>query len=211
MRARCLIVMARVPKLGQVKTRLAASIGQAAALAAHRRMLRTTLGLRAGAQVDEAMLCIAGQDESAECARLARRYGFRLAAQSGEGLGARMRAACQAPLRAGSLVVLVGCDLPALHGSDINAAFDALDTHDAVIAPTEDGGYGLVGLARDIPELFAEQSWGDSQVMQRSRAALSAASARWCELRMLWDVDDEAGYQRWQQTIRQQGEADAVG
>jgi rSAM/selenodomain-associated transferase 1 len=205
MRARCLIIMARVPRLGQVKTRLASAIGSEAALAAHRQMLLAAMALRNSVQVDEAVLCISGQDDVGECLRLARKHGFVLAAQSGEGLGARMQAAMQAPLQADRLVVLIGCDLPALQATDISDAFDSLQAHDAVFIPTEDGGYGLIGLAREIPQLFAEQSWGDAHVMQRSRAVLRSVSARWHELRTLWDVDDEAGYRRWQ-AIRQRGE-----
>lgn len=202
MRARCLVVFARVPRLGAVKTRLAKDIGEAQALDAYRCMLTSTLALRKGVQVDQAVLCLEGQDDQQECLRLASTYDFELALQVQGHLGARMQAACAGPLAAGSVVVLVGCDLPTLQAKDLNDAFDALATHDAVIAPTEDGGYGLVGLSRAIPDLFAEQCWGGAQVMGRSRLALRNASASWQELRTLWDVDELSGYLRWQASVK---------
>ncbi|MEI7446264.1 MAG: DUF2064 domain-containing protein, partial [Burkholderiales bacterium] len=68
---------------------------------------------------------------------------------------------------------------------------------DAVLAPAEDGGYALVGIARPIPGLFDGVDWGSDRVLAATRDRLRAAAARWTELRTVWDVDVEADLRRW--------------
>jgi len=190
------IVFARVPVLGQVKTRLAARVGDVRALELHRRMLAHSLSVAhdSGRAVE---LCIAGADAEGECAALAQRHGALLTAQVGRDLGMRMRGALERALSGGDPAVLVGCDCPALTVGDVEAAFAALATHDAVFSPTEDGGYVLVGIRRALAGLFEGPLWGTPQVMEQTRARLAAAGARWCELRTLWDVDRVEDLERW--------------
>jgi len=72
----------------------------------------------------------------------------------------------------------------------------ALQSHDAVVGPAEDGGYVLVGLARDV-EAFDGVRWSTADVMTQTRAKLAASGARWTELPMLWDIDNRADLARW--------------
>jgi len=195
---RRLIVFARVPRLGQVKTRLAAGIGDEAALAAYRRMLARALATAASVGVDSLELCIAGEDGDGECAALARTHGAILSTQRGPDLGERMREALSRALAEGCLAVLIGCDAPCLTPGDLRAAFEALAGHDAVFAPTEDGGYALVGCRRDAPEAFASIAWGGPTVMAETRDRLRAAGLSWSELRTVWDVDEQVDLARWQ-------------
>jgi len=160
--------------------------------------LSDALSTCASSPASRTVLCIDGDDSAGECASLAARFGAGLARQLQGSLGERMHAALAAELRAGGLPVLVGCDCPSLERADLHAAFQALGSADAVFAPTEDGGYGLVGLRRELPAAFDGPRWGSDTVMDATRASLRAAGARWVELRTLWDVDDEAGYRRWQ-------------
>ena len=195
-----LIVFARVPILGRVKTRLAASIGDEAALAVHRALLATTLERAVEASPGELELCIDGDDPHGECAALARASGARLRRQSGASLGERMDEALTRALGDGCLPVLVGCDAPALKADDLHAAFEALAQVDAVFAPAEDGGYALVGCSRPIAEAFRAIDWGSPTVMAETRVRLTGAGIGWCELRTLWDVDDAEDLRRWQAT-----------
>lgn len=191
------IVFARVPALGKVKTRLAAHVGDDRALALYRRMLAHSLRVArdSGRAVE---LCIAGADVEGECAAQARDHGARLTAQIGHDLGARMRGALERVLQdGGGPAVLIGCDCPALAVEDLLAAFAALGGHDAVFSPTEDGGYVLVGLRRALAGLFEGPQWGTSQVMAQTRARLAASGAPWHELRTLWDVDRVEDLARW--------------
>lgn len=192
-----LIVFARVPVLGRVKTRLAASIGAEAALSAYRELRAETLALAHASGFAQRELCIDGDDEAGECATLARACGARLVRQQGALLGERMHEALSRALGEGCLPVLIGCDAPSLRADDLHAARDALQEADAVFAPAEDGGYALVGCRCPIGEAFRDIEWGGPSVMAQTRARLQAAGRVWRELRTVWDVDDLAGFRRW--------------
>ena len=164
----------------------------------HRVLLEHALDVAAGVPAAAGELWIAGEDIRGECAALASRHGLRLERQSGGDLGARMNAALCAALRGGRLPVLIGCDCPPLDVRDVEDALDALERFDAVFAPTEDGGYALVGVARELPRVFEGLAWGGSEVMTETRRRLRAQAVRWQELRTLWDLDDATDYARWQ-------------
>ena len=76
---------------------------------------------------------------------------------------------------------------------------DKLRLGNVVIAPAEDGGYVLVGLARPAPMLFDGIAWGSSAVMGQTRSKLAQAGVRWKELATYWDVDRPEDYARLQQ------------
>ena len=202
-RPRRLIVFARLPVPGRVKTRLAATVGDAAALDVHLRLVDAVVSLATRAAVDERELRYAapadGSDARAlQLPRALAAAGWRVGAQAGADLGARMHVALCDALAAGRLPVLVGSDCPSLRTDDVDAAFDALAAHDAVLAPAEDGGYALVGIARPLPDAFRDIGWGGPGVMAATRERLAAAGARVAELRTVWDVDTEADLRRWE-------------
>ncbi|MFM1989606.1 MAG: Phosphoenolpyruvate guanylyltransferase [Pseudomonadota bacterium] len=197
-----LIVFAKLPVPGRVKTRLAATVGEAAALDAHRRLFAATLALARDGAVGRRELryddCGRPPDAPTRAALEALAdAGWSVGPQRGADLGARMREALEDALAAGDRAVLIGCDCPVLRPDDLAAAFAALDAHDAVLAPAEDGGYALVGLARPLPGLFDGIDWGTGTVLEATRGRLAAAGARWHELRTVWDVDVEADLARW--------------
>lgn len=204
---RRLIVFAKLPVPGRVKTRLAATIGPAAALDAHRRLLDTTLVLARSASVARRELwfddCGVAPDEAVRrWLHALEREGWVVGPQRGPDLGARMRDALETALADGDVPVLIGCDCPVLTPADLAAAFDALADADAVLAPAEDGGYALVGLARPVAGLFDGIDWGTSGVLAATRERLASAGARWAELRTVWDVDLEADLRRWEASRR---------
>jgi len=79
---------------------------------------------------------------------------------------------------------------------DMDRAAAALERHDAVLGPAEDGGYVLVGLARDV-DVFGGVPWSTPEVMAATRARLAAAGASHVELPPLWDVDTHDDFLRW--------------
>ena len=194
-----LIVFARAPVLGRVKTRLAASIGAERALAVHQRLFATTVAIAESAVADRLELRLHADDPAvlaATAAPLAAR-GWRVAAQRGRDLGDRMHEALAGALADGDRPVLIGSDCPSLRADDLRAAFDALRDHEAVFAPAEDGGYALVGIARPLPSLFEAMPWGTPEVMAVTRARTTAQGLRIALLRTVWDVDVEADLNRW--------------
>lgn len=194
---RRLVVFARVPRAGEVKTRLARMIGERAALALHRELLARTLHIARQAAPDSLELCIAGDDVYGECAVLAASVSATLTAQRGDSLGERMREALGRALDAGAWPVLIGSDIPSLSPERLGAAFVALDLHDSVFIPTEDGGYALVGCRQRIDPAFRAIDWGSNSVMDATRRALASARIGWHELPVAWDIDDAASLARW--------------
>jgi len=93
--------------------------------------------------------------------------------------------------------MLVGTDCPVLDVAYLAQAAAALDDHDAVFGPVEDGGYVLVGLARSV-DAFTGISWSTPETMAATRAKLIALGCRWHELPVLWDVDEPCDLLRWQ-------------
>ncbi len=198
-----LIVFAKLPVAGRVKTRLAATIGAAGALRVHRRLLEATFALArdSGADVLEWRYDDAGAAPGSPEAALPEALaalGWCVGPQRGGDLGARMREALETALAAGDRPVLVGGDCPVLGADDLRQAFGALAAADAVFAPAEDGGYALVGLSRPAPELFEGVPWGTPGVMSITRARAAAAGVRLAMLRTVWDVDIEADLRRWE-------------
>lgn len=193
---RRLVIFARAPRAGRVKTRLAAAVGAESALGVYRRLFARTLEVAAAVGCP-VTLSVDGEDD-ATMARVASGRGWNLTCQRGEDLGARMHAAFVDAFDAGAgRVVLIGCDCPVLLPSDLDEAFERLEHEDAVFAPAEDGGYVLVGLVRPLPPLFAPMAWGGADVMAETRRRLHSASIRWSELRELWDLDRPDDHRRW--------------
>ena len=195
------IVFAKAPRLGEVKTRLAATLGADVALEAHRRLLERTIAQVAMIPGVSRELCIAGPDPMGACTALARHYGFDLTEQHGTDLGERMANAMQPALASGRRVVLVGCDSPILTAGDIAEALVELQGRDAaevVLSPTEDGGYLLIGAVGRLPPVFSGMQWSHAEVLQQTLARLDGARCCYRLLRTLWDVDDEQGWRRWQ-------------
>jgi len=120
-----------------------------------------------------------------------------LRAQSGYDLGTRMRRALDTAIEHGSRAFLIGTDCPALDLRYLALAVAALDDHDAVFGPVEDGGYVLVGLARSV-DAFTGIPWSTPDVMAATRAKLAAQNVAMQELPTLWDVDGPADLARWE-------------
>ena len=111
-------------------------------------------------------------------------------AQHGADLGERMQACFTQLLRAGAgRVVMIGADAPHVADGTVRAAFAALDDHDAVLVPTRDGGYCLVGLSAPH-DIFSGIPMGTAAVFERTCARLAALGLRWRALEQGFDVDE---------------------
>jgi glycosyltransferase A (GT-A) superfamily protein (DUF2064 family) len=87
-------------------------------------------------------------------------------------LGERLARAASRVLAAGERVLLIGTDCPALDARRLRTAADTLNAHDAVIHPTHDGGYALLGLRRFNPLLFSEIAWSTASVAEETIARI---------------------------------------
>ncbi|WP_404380801.1 DUF2064 domain-containing protein [Caenispirillum salinarum] len=155
MRARqTLIVLAKRPVLGRVKTRLAAGIGPVAATAFYRRTLARTLRMLG--------------DDPRWCTVVAvspdtwRPRGWQVLPQGRGDLGARM-ARCLNAVPSGP-AVLIGADIPGVMPAHIARAFALLRRHPYVLGPASDGGYWLIGARKPVPPL-APVRWSSAHAL----------------------------------------------
>jgi rSAM/selenodomain-associated transferase 1 len=184
---RALVVIAKEPAPGAVKTRLAPVLGADGAARVAAAMLEDTL---AGmAQVDaEPWVCFAPPDARTRMASLA--PGCGLLAQVEGDLGDRL-AACFAALLGGGAerVVIVAADTPHVPRATYQAAFALLDHVDVVLGPAVDGGYYLVGAKAALPELFVGIPMGTDAVLQMTIQRAIHRRLRIGTVPMLRDLD----------------------
>lgn len=191
------IVFAKAPQPGSVKTRLIPVLGAEGAAALHARLVKRTIETARAASFGTVELHVTPRANDPFLLSCAGQYGIALKAQADGDLGARMLSSFAQALAANAHVLLVGSDCPALTARHLRQADRALrDGDDAVFVPCEDGGYALVGLRRADGRLFEGIAWGGDRVMAETRKRLVALGWRWRELETLWDVDRPEDYER---------------
>lgn len=190
-------VFARPPRLGQVKTRLAAGVGDQAALNIYRQLLEQTLRQISISGLPFTLFAAAQSDELTE---LAYHYGGAVALQHGDGLGERMAAAFFAMHNLAGSVILIGTDCPVLTSEHLLSAQQALEQSRVVLGPAEDGGYWLIGSANSSlwrdNSVFDGVQFGGSRALSMTLRGLQRAGVNASMLPMLWDLDTEQDYQR---------------
>jgi rSAM/selenodomain-associated transferase 1 len=192
-----ILVFAKSPVPGEVKTRLIPALGAAGAAALHERLTDRALATAAAAAVGPVELCCTPDASHPVLVALARAHAATLAQQGPGNLGDRMHAAFARALAGAPAAIVIGCDCPVLTSQHLREAAAVLaGGADAVLAPAEDGGYVLVGLARPEPSLFAGIAWGGPDVLEHTRRRLAALGWRSQELETLWDVDRPADVAR---------------
>ena len=193
-------VLAKAPVPGLAKTRLIPLLGAAGAARAQRGFALQTLTTARAASTGPLTLWGAPDEEHRFFRALAHCHGVRTVAQPVGDLGQRMAAAMHAHFAPtpGVPLLIVGTDCPVLTPDHLQQAADALQSHDAVLIPAEDGGYVLIGLRRPVPEVFQRVDWSTPQVLEQTLARLREVGASWRVLPPLWDVDEPADWLRWQ-------------
>jgi hypothetical protein len=187
----CLIIFTRYPEPGKTKTRLIPALGAEGAATLQRQMTEHTLAqvkeLQAKRLVSVEVYFVGGNQQLMQ-SWLGTSVIYR---QQGDGdLGRRMAIAFQTALEAGKQrVVVIGTDCPDLKAEVMVKAFHALEQHDLVLGPAQDGGYYLIGLCRLIPELFTGISWSTAEVLQQTMSIAQRLELAVAYLPRLSDVD----------------------
>lgn len=195
-----LVIMAKAPRRGMVKTRLSASLPQEAVVALYRSLLEDTLALAQSiGHVETAIMSPAADVE--ELSSIAGPT-VRVVAQAGRGLGAALATVFESFARAGRRVVAFNSDSPHLPPSVLRQAFDALASCDLVAGPTSDGGYYLVGASAPHAGLFAGDSIGTSSALEAllARARSLSLSVRFID--SFYDIDEPADLNRLAEELR---------
>jgi rSAM/selenodomain-associated transferase 1 len=178
-----IVIFAKAPVPGRVKTRLIPALGAEGAAALAAQMLERTIdeALASGLEVE---LC--GEPDPATW------YGGPSVALSSQGdgdLGQRLHRAAERVLSAGP-ILLIGADCPALDSHRLRAAALALEHHDAIIHPADDGGYVLLGLRRFDASLFDGIAWSTDAVAKETLARIAALGWSVDTRETLADIDE---------------------
>lgn len=187
-----IVIFAKAPIPGQAKTRLIPALGETvAARLAHRMLLRTVAEAEAaGLAIPE--LCATPHPFDLEWGPFLPKAEIRYTDQGGGDLGERLARAAKRVILLGESVLLIGTDCPALSGRLLRTAAQELESHDAIIHPTLDGGYALLGLRKFDPSLFTGIAWSTDSV---ARATIARIRALGWSLHLgatLRDVDEPA-------------------
>jgi len=163
---RTLVIMAKAPKPGRVKTRLNENLPSVAVIALYRCLLEDTLELaKSLTGVEVAIVC--PEPDQEELAQLAGN-GVAVVAQKGEGLAAGLISVFRHFTAAGrQQVIAFNSDSPHLAPAVLGSAFEILAKHDVVVGPTHDGGYYLVGAKAVHPTLFENDGMGTKSALER--------------------------------------------
>ncbi|TGE24698.1 glycosyltransferase [Hymenobacter aquaticus] len=189
-----LLVFARHPELGRVKTRLAHTIGDAAALAVYQELLAHTHAVTA-ALPGRRLVWLA---EAQPAAPGPFWPDYEEHVQQGPDLGARMQAAFAYSFAQGATAaVIIGTDCPTLSAAHLAEAFAALHTHDVVVGPALDGGYYLLGMRELHPVFFQNKVWSTDSVLAELLADARQLGLRVHHLPRLRDVDTAADLAAW--------------
>lgn len=191
-----LIIFCKAPIPGEVKTRLISGVGAGSAANIHARLATETIGdclavAEALPRVKLELWCSPDTEHGFFQAFVGK---MTLHQQQGNGLGERMaHAMCidQSP------AILIGTDCPPVNRNYLLNAADQLRFNPFVIAPAEDGGYGLIGMQSPDESVFKDIHWSTDQVLQETLARCRENSIKVLQLPTIWDVDEPADLDRW--------------
>ncbi|MGC8121036.1 TIGR04282 family arsenosugar biosynthesis glycosyltransferase [Marinobacter sp. VGCF2001] len=191
-----IILIAKEPRPGHVKTRLIPALGEAGAAQLADRMLRHTLAQALAANIGPVELCVSPDPAAVYWQQPGLGDRAILSSQAGGDLGHRMAEAAQKALNDGSPVILIGTDCPDLTANRLQQMARQLQHHDACMCPVADGGYALLGLQRFNATLFSEIPWSTAAVADITRRRLAALGWRLAESDPLNDVDEPADLEK---------------
>lgn len=183
------VLLAKAPRAGAVKTRLAREVGAHRALEVYR-----ALGERVVRQLGDAYAPTVWYEPPEALDEMRAWLGEReYRPQSAGDLGERLAAALAFHLAAGQRPVLaIGADVPGITAETVRRAEALLERADVVLGPAEDGGYYLVGVTREHPTLFRGMPWGSNRVLGATLAVCRREGLAVAQLERLRDVDTVA-------------------
>lgn len=185
-----LLVFAKAPVPGAVKTRLQPTLSATEAAKLQAFFIEHTLSEISSLEDIDTDLCCFPDETHPVFQQCAQQYDISLKKQEGNDLGERMASALQAALDEYQQVIVIGTDCPELTTAYVMKAFARLKQGiTAVIGPAYDGGYVLLGLRRFSSLLFTNINWGTDQVLYETHKKLRELGWTWDKLPVLRDID----------------------
>ena len=196
-----LLVFARLPELGRVKTRLGKSVGDTRALEIYEAMIRDLLRSIGESSSEMEIEIMWAPTQAANGEALRRAFGDRpTAMQTGDNLGDRIAMAFSERFffHRTETIVAIGVDDPLLTREAIEHAFGLLRACDWVIGPAADGGYYLIGCraAAFDATVFRDIEWGTNSVFATTRERIRASETTLAILPLRHDIDTEEDLRR---------------
>jgi rSAM/selenodomain-associated transferase 1 len=202
--AQRLLVFARLPELGRVKTRLASALGDQRALEVYRAMLRDLLAGIGASTAEREIEVLWAPTVGASGSRLRDAFGeHTLAMQTGPTLGDRLAMAFSERFffHRTRMIVAIGVDDPLLSREILDHAFGLLDSCEWVLGPAVDGGYYLIGCraASYDTTVFTGIEWGSSNVSQTTLEKIRTIGCTVAVLPPRRDIDTAEDLERYMQ------------
>lgn len=194
-----IVIFAKAPQPGGVKTRLMPALGADGAAELARRLLAHTLQQALTADVGEVELCMSPAPTDRAWLGVPLPGAVVQTAQGAGDLGKRMANAVRRNTfqnqSADTPVLIIGTDCPALTASRLQQAAQQLEQHDAVMLPAHDGGYVLLGLKSPCSELFDHMPWSTSVVATETLRRMTVLNLRVWQGPVQHDIDEPADLQ----------------
>jgi len=185
-----IIIFAKAPVAGKVKTRLTTQLSPAEAAQLHQQLVLHTLNMATEKSIANVELWCAPDCSHAFFQHCRETYALSLHQQLGNNLGQRMHHAVENVLTRSQYCLIIGTDCPELNHQHFADTFSSLDArHDCVITPATDGGYVMLGLGQNNALLFEDIRWGEESVYEETVVRLKSLSWRWQEKSALNDID----------------------
>lgn len=185
-----LLIFVKYPEPGKVKTRLAKNIGSENAAMLYRNMAEGIVCNLSKLTDYTKIIFFDPPERRNDVMRWLKFDGLSFVAQDGNSLGERMSNAFSHAFSLGAeKAVVIGTDCAQITKQTILKAFEKLETSEAVIGPSDDGGYYLLGLRRLIPELFYDIDWSTNLVFDQTMKRLRRNGIKSKCLETLRDVD----------------------
>lgn len=184
------VVFAKAPIVGEVKTRLCPPLTPDEAASLHGSLVMDMLERCQAVKGCDRILAGSPDRTHPFFKAMEGRFKVKLWEQVGEDLGARMARTFQDGLESSyHSLMIVGTDIPGITSQMMTQALTALTEHDLVLGPTVDGGYYLIGLRKHVPELFQGIPWSTDQVYARTEQKAKALGLSLKILPTLRDID----------------------
>lgn len=184
-----LILFAKQPIPGKVKTRLQPDYSPEQAAQIAEFLIRDTVAVATANWPSMVYLYGAPSADHPLFWRLAEKFHLRLATQAVGDLGLRMFTALREGIDRSGAAGVLGCDVPHCRGNILELAHEGLARGDNVIGPTEDGGYYFIGLQQASVALFEHIEWGGRQVIETTLARAQQLGITFQVLPKLTDID----------------------
>ncbi|HKK73726.1 MAG TPA: TIGR04282 family arsenosugar biosynthesis glycosyltransferase [Saprospiraceae bacterium] len=191
--SRALITFVKNPQKGQVKTRLAKTLGDEQALRIYQALLEHTRQVCIKASAQRYLYYSNYIDENDNWSDTA----FHKALQPNGDLGERMETAFRQVLKKHDKAIIIGSDCASLKEEIIERAFQLLDDHDFVLGPAMDGGYYLLGMRQVFPSLFENIPWSSKEVADITRQRIWSNGYTLAEVDTLSDIDYEEDWEQY--------------